>query len=568
LHIQIVRDLTTGKGFYKLPGGASMNKRLHPALMQHACQVAILLLSLGDVDRKWFEETIAGATAFKWIVPMMMSIEVVWLEKLHKVYFLEPPSFRFVVRTTMDSFVKNVDRLNAETKLKGFLEKSDYIYTEMQHQQRIHDLGLSSIFSGYNLTSAKDFSFYLALIINSVLFLTYARNPNNHAHDPGGIMLTLNHLRGINNDDRLPGEKNSADSVLLFFLLFCGILQACASGFILVMFLAVKVPPSYQQYDNVVRVFFKTPVCYFFIYTLLAVLGNVGYYWMFSLHLLDIIVRDQTTRNVLDAVVKPFNQLRMASILGVFIMFIFTLIFFLNWADDAANGECDFLWSCLLFIFKGGLIGDLHDNLAEKDPTEMGWVTRVFFWDMLYFIAINIILLNIIFGIIIDTFAALRDEQMELREDTENVCFICSHHRDDFERIGVDFREHTEKHHNMWNYLKYLIYIKRKPTDEYNGLEYFVNKCLNESSISWFPIKQSLEKNKAEHQDDRDDSNVGDNGLQAQGTETLTPEQFAMAELISQRLDEHSEEHREQTMRVIDYIASNGQGRRQEENGA
>ena len=306
--------------------------------MEHACQVAVLLLTLGDVDREWFDRTVAHATAFKWILPKMMSIEVVWLDKLHKVYFLEPASFRHVVRASMDTLVKSVDRLNAETKLKGFLEQSDYIYMEMEHQQRIYELGLSKIFSGWNLYFAKDFSFYLALIINGVLFMTYARNPNDHVHDPGGIFLTLNHIRGISSADRLEDDPNAYDSALKLFLLVCGILQACASGFILVMFFAVKVPPAFELYDNVVRVFFKTPVCYFFVYTLLAVLGNMGYYWMFSLHLLDIVVRDQTTRNVLDAVVKPFHQLTMASILGVFVMFIFTLILFLNWADDFERG--------------------------------------------------------------------------------------------------------------------------------------------------------------------------------------------------------------------------------------
>ena len=49
-----------------------------------------------------------------------------------------------------------------------------------------------------------------------------------------------------------------------------------------------------------------------------------------------------------------------------------------------------------------------------------------FFFDVTCFMIINIIILNIVFGIIIDTFAELRKEKQKIEENKANVCFVCS----------------------------------------------------------------------------------------------------------------------------------------------
>lgn len=49
-----------------------------------------------------------------------------------------------------------------------------------------------------------------------------------------------------------------------------------------------------------------------------------------------------------------------------------------------------------------------------------------FFYDVSCFIVINIILMNIVFGIIIDTFAELRNKNTTLEENKRSFCFICS----------------------------------------------------------------------------------------------------------------------------------------------
>jgi len=45
---------------------------------------------------------------------------------------------------------------------------------------------------------------------------------------------------------------------------------------------------------------------------------------------------------------------------------------------------------------------------------------------MTYMVIIIIIMFNILFGIVIDTFAALRDEKSFKDLDMSNICFICA----------------------------------------------------------------------------------------------------------------------------------------------
>lgn len=46
-------------------------------------------------------------------------------------------------------------------------------------------------------------------------------------------------------------------------------------------------------------------------------------------------------------------------------------------------------------------------------------------YDLLFFFVVIIIVLNLIFGVIIDTFADLRSEKQSSEEILKNSCFIC-----------------------------------------------------------------------------------------------------------------------------------------------
>ena len=69
----------------------------------------------------------------------------------------------------------------------------------------------------------------------------------------------------------------------------------------------------------------------------------------------------------------------------------------------------------------GGGIGDV---LRPPSMHESFFFPRVIY-DMLFFFIVIIIVLNLIFGVIIDTFADLRSEKQQKEDILKNSCFIC-----------------------------------------------------------------------------------------------------------------------------------------------
>ncbi len=98
-------------------------------------------------------------------------------------------------------------------------------------------------------------------------------------------------------------------------------------------------------------------------------------------------------------------------------------------------------------------------------------------------------LLNIIFGIVIDTFAQQRDLQAKIKENMENVCFICGIDRNSFDRKHrFGFEYHRDHEHNNMHYLSFIIHLRTKRRVDYTGPESYVAELLDRGDLSFFPI--------------------------------------------------------------------------------
>ena len=110
------------------------------------------------------------------------------------------------------------------------------------------------------------------------------------------------------------------------------------------------------------------------------------------------------------------------------------------------------------------------------------------FFNLFYFAIVINILLNIIFGIIIDTFGQLRDQnQAELKDIKEN-CFVCGNQRFLFEVKRISWGYHINIEHNPRAYLAFLIYIRHKRIDECSGAEKYVKEKLEKNETMFFPL--------------------------------------------------------------------------------
>ena len=81
---------------------------------------------------------------------------------------------------------------------------------------------------------------------------------------------------------------------------------------------------------------------------------------------------------------------------------------------------------CIVTTLNQGLRngGGIGDVLRSPSINESLFPARVVY-DMLFFFVVIIIVLNLIFGVIIDTFADLRSEKQQKEETLKNSCFIC-----------------------------------------------------------------------------------------------------------------------------------------------
>ena len=178
---------------------------------------------------------------------------------------------------------------------------------------------------------------------------------------------------------------------------------------------------------------------------------------------------------MLRSVTKPIKALVLTFVLFFVIQFWFAIWGFTMFRghyespDDDISGECNELGKCFWttvdqgFKNDGGLGGGLT-AISNSDS--------VYYWDRLAFdnaynILLCTVLLNIVFGIIIDTFADLRVETQEKTSDMNGVCFICSIGRNEFDRHARGgFETHIKKEHNMWAYLYLcLLYTSPSPRD-------------------------------------------------------------------------------------------------------
>lgn len=102
-------------------------------------------------------------------------------------------------------------------------------------------------------------------------------------------------------------------------------------------------------------------------------------------------------------------------------------------------------------------------------------------------------LLNIFFGIIIDTFGKLRNLKVEREAETANKCFICGVDSHDFLKDGssagtLSFKQHREERHNLWNYLYFAMHLWQQPRQKDSSVEMTVRLCMELGDVSWFPI--------------------------------------------------------------------------------
>jgi hypothetical protein len=155
-----------------------------------------------------------------------------------------------------------------------------------------------------------------------------------------------------------------------------------------------------------------------------------------SLHLLLLFNISTTAKYVIRSATAHLNQLLITFVLAIFTIWVFATFNANRYSGsfDVQDGDgngidvCSNMWRCLVYNLNFGLrngggiadnhivyafngIGNTNDNVfQDADWTTGKSVVGKMIFDLLFFVVINVIYLNIVFGIIIDTFGEMRGE--------------------------------------------------------------------------------------------------------------------------------------------------------------
>lgn len=137
----------------------------------------------------------------------------------------------------------------------------------------------------------------------------------------------------------------------------------------------------------------------------------------------------------------------------------------------------------------GGGIGDVIPRSSFKykeDGASYYFYSRIII-DTLFHIFVNLILANIFFGIIVDSFTQYRDESNKKDEDQKNKCLMCNRDRYNNIKAGEDFDLHRTIEHKPFNYFYFICYMLRKNPQEYSRAEEFAWNQINLQRMEWYP---------------------------------------------------------------------------------
>ena len=176
---------------------------------------------------------------------------------------------------------------------------------------------------------------------------------------------------------------------------------------------------------------------------------------------------------------------------------VYSLIVFAVLRDhmDPIDGMfCNNMLECFLTSVKYGLLtgGGLGEAIPEfmDKYQNTGVLFARFAFDITFFVLVTLIGLNVVFGIIVDTFSELRDEKYQIQEAMDTECFICGRSSNDLDRKSDngDFRFHVKHEHKMWNFLFFFYHLDQKDATEYDDIEQYIAEQVYTNQYDFYPI--------------------------------------------------------------------------------
>ena len=163
---------------------------------------------------------------------------------------------------------------------------------------------------------------------------------------------------------------------------------------------------------------------------------------------------------------------------------------FRNDYSQNISNSCESVFDCYVTIVdqwykNNGLGGFLSTNvpaISLNNKFNINWGRFIF--DLIFFVVVPTLLINLIFGIIIDNFAERRAKSDKMRENQLSKCFVCGKLDNEID----DFSQHTKYLHNCWDYVYYIGYLKSTAYEDLvDYADVYVKRMIDNNKVEWFP---------------------------------------------------------------------------------
>ncbi|XP_069619194.1 inositol 1,4,5-trisphosphate-gated calcium channel ITPR2 [Ranitomeya imitator] len=496
-----------------------------------------------------------GDEALKYYANHTAQIEIVRHDRtMEQIVFPVPNICEYLTRESMWRVFNTTERDEQGSKVNDFFQQTEDLYNEMKWQKKIRNNPALFWFSRH-ISLWGSISFNLAVFINLAVALFYPfGDDGDEGTLPPWISILLWVAVAVCTAMLfvLPkpfGIRPFLVSVMLRSIYTLGlgptlILLGAANLCNKVVFLVSFVGNRGTFTRGYRAVIMDMAFLYHVVYVIVCMLGLFVHEFFYSFLLFDLVYREETLLNVIKSVTRNGRSIILTAVLALILVYLFSIIGFLFLKDDfimevdrlkdrapdlgtsefrassltammgtcqkeecatsvpftdGDTGEegneraCDTLLMCIVTVLNQGLRngGGVGDVLRKPSKDEPLFAARVVY-DLLFYFIVIIIVLNLIFGVIIDTFADLRSEKQKKEEILKTTCFVCGLERDKFDNKTVSFEEHIMSEHCMWHYLYFIVLVKVKDPTEYTGPESFVAKMIAEKNLDWFPRMRAM----------------------------------------------------------------------------
>jgi hypothetical protein len=474
-----------------------------------------------------YEKNRIIAKARKFFNDKIQSIEFVDEEQnLQTLYFYIHPKTEFLSKISIHKFEESVDRRNWTTKANDLMKFVSRAYMEIKHNYTMHSkLGVHISVSYFYFF--KLLNFVIAIVVNLI------------------DMLEPSMSDEVNDDSVFHSWHRSSAVERSAFILSLVMLFNYVIAFSLYVIyeFVVKIKIFLLEEEELeatqsalhggaiqehsaffkksarigYKIMFETKILLVSGLLISCILGLTQSKLYFSFLLLDIVEISPILLNVIRSVTLNFAALSTTWLFIIIMCFIYSSIAFyndsirnnLNLLDQPELLNCGTyptcFWNTVLYGIKsGGGLGEVM-QIPDYRQNRSAYIYRSFF-DIIFYVTMILILMNIILGIIIDSFAELRDMRNHIENDMNNVCFICNITKQEFNNNRISYSKHTRLVHDMWNYVFYIVGLLEKNPNEYTGIESYIAQKYHNKELDWLPFQQTalLKKRTISEEEARD----------------------------------------------------------------